>query len=266
MATNADWVPQGMNIEVPSAARIYDYLLGGAHNFEVDRAVAKKIVELLPDARQVARSNREFLVRAVRHLAGQGITQFLDLGSGIPTAGNVHEVAQVVNPLARVVYVDHDPVAVAHSELILAGNERATIVDGDMTDPDEVLAAPAVHRLIDFSRPVGVLLVAVLHFVPEDKDPAGIVRRYVDALPNGSYVALSHLTADQYPAEMAGVIEAMRGSRDPMYFRAYAEVASFFDGLELIEPGVVSAPLWHAEPGDDTGQRGVYAGVGRKVG
>jgi hypothetical protein len=266
MAGKTDWIPDEVNTEVPSAARIYDFLLGGAHNFEADRLVGKKILDLLPDGRQVAASNRAFLARAVRYLIEQGITQFLDLGSGIPTVGNVHEIAQAADPRARVVYVDYDPVAVAHSELILAGNERATVVDADMTEPDRVLANPGVRRLLDFDEPIGLLLVAVFHFVADERHPRDIVRKYLNVLPPGSFVALSHLTADQYPAEMDGVVAAMRNSRDPMYFRSYAEVAALFEGLELVEPGVVHAPLWHADPGDDTGQQGVYAGVGRKAG
>ena len=266
MAINADWIPEGIDTDLPSAARVYDYLLGGAHNFEADRAVGKKILDILPDGRQVASSNRAFLARAVRQLIDEGITQFLDLGSGIPTVGNVHEVAQLLNPESRVVYVDHDPVAVAHSELILAGNERATVIDADMTEPEQVLGSPGVGQFIDFAEPVGLLLVAVFHFVPDEKNPHAILRKYLNVLPAGSFVALSHLTADQYPAEMAGVVEAMKHSRDPMFFRPYDYVVSLFDDLDLVEPGVVHAPLWRPDPGDLDVQPGVYAGVARKAG
>ena len=266
MTINADWIPNGVDTDVPSAARVYDFLLGGAHNFAADRAVGRKILDVLPDGRQVASSNRAFLARAVRFLIDAGITQFLDLGSGIPTVGNVHEVAQLLNPESRVVYVDHDPVAVAHSELILAGNERATVLDADMTEPERVLDAPGVRRFIDFHEPVGLLLVAVFHFVPDEKNPLAILRQYLEFLPPGSFVALSHLTADQYPAEMAGVVEAMKRSHDPMYFRPYDSVAALFDDLELVKPGVVRAARWRPDPGDDTGQQGVYAGVARKAG
>ncbi|HWE90784.1 MAG TPA: SAM-dependent methyltransferase [Pseudonocardiaceae bacterium] len=264
MSETLDWVPEGVDMEVPSAARIYDFLLGGAHNFAADRAVGEKVLQVLPDGRAVARSNRAFLGRAVRYMIDAGIPQFLDLGSGIPTVGNVHEVAQKADASSRVVYVDHEPVAVAHSELMLRGNDLATVIQADLCRPDDVLASPEVRRLIDFSQPVGLLMVAVFHFVPDQRNPAEIVAKYRDALPSGSLIALSHLTADQFPGEMAAVVEAMRNSRDPMYFRGYADVAPLFDGLDLVPPGLVSAPAWRPEPDTDTGQEGVYAGVGRK--
>lgn len=261
MAGAADWVPGEVDVRVPSAARVYDYLLGGAHNFEVDRIVGKKVLEVQPNGRQIARSNRAFLNRAVRFLIAEGITQFLDLGSGIPTVGNVHEVAQRANPDCHVVYVDHDPVAVAHSQLILRGNENAAVVAADLTQPDAVLTDPTVRAYLDFDRPVGLLMVAVCHFVPDERKPADIVARYVSALPSGSFVALSHLTADEMPTEAAAIVDAMKHSRDPMFFRSYDEITPLFAGLDVVEPGVVSAPDWRGE--DDATQKGVYVGVGR---
>ncbi|MGH4015803.1 MAG: SAM-dependent methyltransferase [Pseudonocardiaceae bacterium] len=259
------WVPDGINVKLPSAARVYDYLLGGGHNFAVDRVVGEKVLQVLPNGGQIAGSNRAFLRRAVLYMAEQGITQFLDLGSGIPTVGNVHEVAQDADPACRVVYVDYDEVAVAHSHLLLKGNDNATVVAADFTEPATVLTAPAVTGLLDFSQPIGLLMVAVFHFVADEKDPRGVVARYRDALPPGSLVALSHLTADQKPTEMAAVVEAMKSSRDPMYFRPYDEVVALFEGLELVEPGVVSAPHWRPESGCyDVGPEVVYAGVGYK--
>jgi hypothetical protein len=256
----AAWVPKDVNVDLPSAARVYDYLLGGAHNFAADRAVGERVLQVLPDGRQVAISNRSFLRRAVRYLVEQGITQFLDLGSGIPTSGNVHEIA----PSARVLYVDHDEVAVAHSDLLLAGNPNATMLAADLTTPSVVLDAPITREFLDFSRPIGLLMVAVLHFVPDASDPAAIVAAYRDALPAGSYVALSHLTADHQPEAMAGVVEAMRNSRDPMYFRAYDDVVPMFSGLSLVSPGLVSAPSWRPDAGlRDPGPDGVYAGLGQ---
>src|SRR3954469_11469587 len=169
MADRPAWVPNSINTELPSAARVYDYLLGGGHNFAVDRIVGEKVLRVLPNGGQIAASNRAFLRRAVLFMMEQGITQFLDLGSGIPTVGNVHEIAQQVDPKARVVYVDHDEVAVTHSELMLRGNEYATVVAADVTEPDRVLSAPAVREVLDFSQPVGLLMVAVLHFVPDEK-------------------------------------------------------------------------------------------------
>ncbi|HEY0636885.1 MAG TPA: SAM-dependent methyltransferase [Pseudonocardiaceae bacterium] len=266
MTERASWVPAEVNVDVPSAARVYDYLLGGAHNFQVDRAVGEQVLKVLPNGAQIAGSNRAFLRRAVLRMLDEGIDQFLDLGSGIPTVGNVHEIAQRVNPRARVVYVDHDEVAVAHSELILGDNPHAAVLAGDLCRPEDILAHDTVTGLLDLNRPVGLLLVAVFHFVADERDPHGIVARYRDALPPGSLVALSHLTADHRPAEMASVVEAMKHSRDPMYFRTLDEVAAMFDGLELMEPGVVSAPLWHPEQGVVTAAPDdVYVGVGRRA-
>lgn len=264
MSTAANWVPDDIDVAVPSAARVYDYLLGGGHNFDADRMVGEKVLAVQPNGRQIARSNRAFMSRAVRFMVEKGIRQFLDLGSGIPTVGNVHEIAQHADPDARVAYVDYDPIAVAHSQLILEQNPLATVVDADLTDPQAVLGNSTVRNFLDFSKPIGLLMVAVFHFVPDDKKPAEIVKQYVDAIPSGSYVAISHLTADQMAEEMAGVVEAMKNSRDPMYFRSYAEVSALFDGLDVVEPGVVSAPLWHKDYSDDLDQEGVYAGVGRK--
>jgi len=265
MTDRAAWVPADINVDVPSAARVYDYLLGGGHNFLADRVVGDKVLQVLPNGGQIAGSNRAFLRRAVLYMMEQGITQFLDLGSGIPTVGNVHEIAQRVDPAARVVYVDHDEVAVAHSELILEGNDNASVVAGDFCEPDIILTADAV-RSLDFDRPIGLLMVAVFHFVPDDKHPSAIVARYRDALPSGSLVALSHLTADYRTAEMSAVAEAMKHSRDPMYFRPKDAVLAMFDGLDLVEPGVVSAPKWRPEPStyDLVSPEDIYVGVGRK--
>ncbi len=264
MTEDANWIPDEINVEVPSAARVYDYLLGGGHNFAADRAVGDVVLRVQPQGRQIASSNRAFLNRAVRYLIDQGITQFLDLGSGIPTVGNVHEVAQRANPDSRVVYVDYDPVAVAHSQLMLRGNDHATVIDADLTQPEQVLDSPDLRKFIDFDEPVGLLMVAVFHFVPDDKRPKDIVAKYRSVLPAGSYLALSHLTADQMPGESDGVVEAMRNSRDPMYFRKYDEVRELFDGFDMVAPGVVTASEWHGEAGGNS-QEGVYVGVGKKA-
>jgi hypothetical protein len=265
MTDRPSWVPEGVDEGLPSAARVYDFLLGGGHNFASDRAVGQRVLQVQPNGRQIAGSNRAFLRRAVRYMVEEGITQFLDLGSGIPTVGNVHEVAQKLNPDARIVYVDYDEVAVSHSQLMLGANPNARVINADMCDPGRVLATPALHELLDFGRPIGLLMVAVFHFVSDERDPGAVIAKYRAALPAGSLMALSHLTADQMPDAMAGVVEAMRNSRDPMYFRSYAEVSAMFDGFELVEPGVVSAPAWHPEPGvQDVPVEGVYAGVGRK--
>jgi len=261
-----DWVPSDVDVNLPSAARVYDFLLGGAHNFPADRAVGQKVLQVLPNGGAIAGSNRAFLRRAVLYMIEQGINQFLDLGSGIPTVGNVHEVAQEADPSARVVYVDYESVAVAHSELILSGNDNATVFKADMCEPETILEAPETRRLINFDEPIGLLMVAVLHFVPDERKPGEILARYHDALPAGSLLGLSHLTADHAPAEMSTVVEAMKHSRDPMYFRPYDEIVAMFDEFELVEPGVVSAPRWHPEPGlQDVGPSDIYGGVARKV-
>lgn len=267
MSERADWIPDEVNLEVASAARVYDYLLGGGHNFAADRAVGEQVLRVQPHGRRIATSNRAFLSRAVRYLAGQGITQFLDLGSGIPTVGNVHEVAARANPNSRVVYVDHDPVAIAHSQLMLRDSTTATVLGADLTEPEWVLDSPEVHRLIDFHEPIGLLMVAICHFVPDTKRPAEIVAKYRDVLPRGSFLALSHLTADRMPDAAAGVVEVMKHSRDRMYFRSHPQVLSLFDGFDLVPPGLVAASRWHEEPGDQVcvdDQDMVYAGVGRK--
>jgi hypothetical protein len=254
------WVPADINEELPSAARIYDYLLGGAHN----RAVGNQVLKVLPNGSEVASSNRAFMRRAVLAMTELGITQFLDLGSGIPTVGNVHEIVHAAQPDGRVVYVDYDEVAVAHSELILADVPNATVIKADLTEPDRVLGAAEVRKFLDFSKPIGLLMVAVFHFVPDSRGPREILARYRDALPDGSLLALSHLTADRAPEEMAAVVDAMKNSRDPMFFRSFDEVSGYFDGFELLPPGLVTAPHWRPEPGEDvSGPEDVYVGLGK---
>ncbi len=264
----ANWVPEDVDEEVVSSARLYDYLLGGGHNFAADRQLAEKFLSALPSARDVARLNRSFLRRAVVFLVEQGIHQFLDVGSGIPTVGNVHEIAQQANPEARVVYVDRDPVAVAHSQLLLEGNDRATIVQRDMLDPESILYAEETRRMLDFEQPIALLMVGVFHFVALDQDAPGVIARYRDALARDSWLALSHFTADISPDEMAGVIQVMRNSADPIYTRTHQEVSELFTGFELVEPGVVGTAMWRPEhpehAADEPGGEQIYAGVGRK--
>ncbi|WP_447006283.1 SAM-dependent methyltransferase [Saccharothrix isguenensis] len=267
MAEQLSWVPNDVDTGLPSAARIYDYLLGGGHNFAADRALAEKFLLAQPNARTIARLNRAFLRRAVLHLVDAGVRQFLDLGSGIPTVGNVHEIAQKAAPGSRVVYVDYEDVAVAHSRMLLEDDDRSTVLQQDMTDPDAVLAGVRETGLIDFSEPVGVLTVGVFHFVPPERDPAGVVAAYRDAVVPGSYLALSQFTADLQPEEMAGVVAVMRNSANPMFPRGHAEITAFFDGFDLVEPGVVPLPLWRPEEGavdEDVDRAGIFAGVGRK--
>src|SRR5262245_61809531 len=196
-----DWVPVDIDIDKPSASRVYDYSLGGSHNFAADRAIAKALHAAVPDGPLIARANRAFLRRAVLYLIDAGMRQFLDIGSGIPTVGNVHQVAQRAAPDTRVVYVDIDPVAVAHSQAILTGNDRATAIQADARHPETILAHRRVRELLDFDQPVAVMLVAVLHLVRDD-DPAGIVAALTGAVVPGSYVAISHLTGESRPQDM----------------------------------------------------------------
>ena len=267
MSERVSWVPEGVDTGMPSAARLYDYLLGGGHNFAADRALAEKFLQAQPNARAIARLNRAFLRRSVLFMIERGIRQFLDLGSGIPTVGNVHEIAQKADPETRVVYVDFEEVAVAHSQLILEHDPRATVIQEDMTKPADVLAAARHSGLLDFTQPVGVITAGVFHFVPPQADPNAIVAAYRDAVPSGSYLAVSQFTQDLQPEEMARVVEVMKKSQNPMYPRTKAEIEALFAGFELEEPGIVPTPLWRPEGTntDDPGKAGIYAAVGRKV-
>ncbi|MEU4740132.1 SAM-dependent methyltransferase [Actinosynnema sp. NPDC023658] len=268
MADRLSWVPDDVDTALPSAARLYDYLLGGGHNFAADRELAERFLLAQPNGRTIARLNRAFLRRAVLHLVDAGVRQFLDLGSGIPTVGNVHEIAQRAAPGARVVYVDFEDVAVAHSRMILGDDDRSTVVQQDLTEPDAVLAEVRATGLLDFTEPVGVLAVGVFHFVPPGSDPAGVVAAYRDAVVPGSYLALSQFTSDLQPEEMAGIEAVMRDSANPMYSRTRAEITALFDGFELVEPGVVPLPLWRPEEGaaeEDADRSGILAGVGRRT-
>jgi SAM-dependent methyltransferase len=266
-----EWVPPGVDTTVPSMARAYDYLLGGGHNFAADRQVADAAEQIMPGARQIARLNRAFLRRAVLHLVSSGVRQFLDIGSGVPTVGNVHEIVAQVDPDSRVVYVDKDPVAVAHSELLLAGNNNAAVLEGDFHDPEDIVGHPTVTRLLDFDQPVGLLVVMMLHFVPDSWDPAAILARYRDVLAPGSHLVLSHVTADQRPDQISEAADmiARSSSPDQLTYRTHAQVVRFFDGFDLVAPGVVGCGLWHpGGPGDIANDPDVnahvYAGVGRK--
>ena len=264
------WVPDGTPLDKPNPARMYDYYLGGYHNFEIDRLVSDQINEIYPDMLPSAHANRAFLRRVVEFLAAQGVDQFLDIGSGLPTVGNVHEVAQRANPAARVVYVDIDPIAVAHSEAILVDNPNAAAIQGDVRQPDSILDHATVQELLDFSRPMGILLLTVVHYVVDDEKAYGAVRTLRDALAPGSYVAISHLSYDGVPREIAEPIRQL-GARSAIssQARSRAEILSLFDGLELVEPGLVRAPLWRPEGPDDVlldkpERVPGWVGVGRK--
>jgi len=253
----------------PNIARVYDYLLGGSHNFAADRAAAEEFLARWPDAPETMRLNRAFLGRAVRYLAAQaGIRQFLDIGSGIPTMGNVHAIAEQEAPDARIVYVDNDEVAVLHSRAILARDDNAIAIQADLRRPQEILGNRHLRDLLDLSQPAALLLVAVLHFLPDADDPAALVGQLRDALAPGSYVVMSHGTTDGQPPNVAEAMAHYNQTTAPFRPRTYAEVRAFFDGLELIEPGLVHIPLWRPGQPEEIGDRperiAAYGGVGYK--
>jgi hypothetical protein len=268
MAEEPDWVPPEIDTARANVARVYDYWLGGSHNFRPDQDLARSIVAVEPNIPAMARANRAFLGRAVRFLAAAGIRQFLDIGSGIPTEGNVHEIAQRADPGARVVYDDIDPVAVAHSKAILAGNPGAAVIQADLRDPGKILADHTVRHLIDVTQPAGLLLVAVLHVISDDDDPWQAVARLRDALAPGSYLVVCHATSESRPA-VAQAIEKVytRNVTSSSRIRSRADILRFFDGFDILEPGLVYMPQWRPDsPGDvpaDPSQLWALAGVGQ---
>lgn len=270
----ADDVPPSARIDptVPHAARRYDYWLGGKDNFAADRESGDAVAAAYPAIRTTVIENRRFMQRATRHLTEQaGIRQFLDIGTGIPTSPNMHEVAQGVAPESRVVYVDNDPIVLAHARALLtSAPEGATAyVDADLRDPDRILGHPDLRATLDLTRPVALMLVAILHFLPDGDDPYGVTRRLVEALPSGSYLVISHATTDLVPRHIAATAAPSAAtSMIDMAFRTRDQFASFFDGLELIPPGI--SPLTEWRPDDPPEQRtpaaqaSMFAAVARK--
>ncbi len=258
-----------VDVAVPSPARIYDYYLGGKDNFPVDREVAEQALSVVPEGRELARANRRFMARAVEYLAQEGIDQFIDLGTGIPTSPSVHEVARRINPGARVAYVDNDPQVVVHNRALLAGGEGISAVAGDVRYPAEIAADPGTCAVIDFSRPVGVLFVAVLHFVTDADDPWESVAYFRDLTAPGSYLVLSHMTSDgSYPGAVNAIREAYENASAPAVFRSARRIGDFFDGFCLEFPGVVDVSEWRPDPGAVSSEMSVriLGGVGRKPG
>ncbi|WP_240437720.1 SAM-dependent methyltransferase [Sciscionella marina] len=261
-----EWAELDVDLDRPNAARVYDYYLGGAYNFAVDREFAQQAEQLLPDVKYVATLNRRFLRRVVRELSALGVHQYLDLGSGIPTVGNVHEIAQETDPEARVVYVDNEAVAVMHSKRILADNPNADIVAGDFRKPAAVLEDPVTTRLLNFDEPIALIMCTILHFISDEDDPRAILGRYRDALCPGSYMAISHGTTDNRP-DLQAFGDSYRKTANPVTLRSKTAIEPFFDGFELIEPGLVFTPQWRpdeTETDTEPEKSGVYAGVGRK--
>jgi hypothetical protein len=223
---------------------MYDYVLGGKDNFGVDRQAAERIMAAAPDIAHVARQNREFLKRAVEYVAGDGVAQFIDIGCGLPTGENTHEIAQRVIPAARVVYVDNDPMAVAHARALLADNMNVIAIDGDLRDPGAILGKPGLKSLVDVSRPVAIILASVLHFVagPLAGEVVDRLKRWV---PRGSYLVISHATIEQAPLEELEVMrKEYKDALSPVTGRTAAEIAQFFDGFEIVRPGVVNIEAW----------------------
>jgi hypothetical protein len=267
-AGQTDWIPPDVDLTVPSAARVYDVFLGGGHNLAVDRAFARRAMEVFPGVDQACAANRAFLWRLIRYLVEHGIRQFLDIGSGIPTAGNVHEVAQDLDARCRVVYVDNEPVAVAHSELLLANNPNATVLHADMCSPDTILNSPVVRDMLDFDQPMALFMLALVHFVPDSADPAGLVARYRNALPVGSYLGISHATGEARPDEMRALERLYATSSNPAVARSTSWITSLFGDFDLIPPGAVYVPDWNPTPEHtlpDPEHYIFYGGLARKT-
>jgi S-adenosyl methyltransferase len=269
-------VPPGVDPTRPSPARIYDCLLGGTSNFEADRAAAALLQAHAPELADAAWANRGFHQRAARWIAEQGVRQFLDIGSGLPTVGNTHEVVRQVAPWARVAYVDNDPMVRAYGRALLGSDRAATVIQADLREPEALLASPELRGLIDLAEPAGLLLTAVLHFIPDRSDPYGLVSACLAALAPGSYLALSHMTGDQKPPAAVQALTQVGGqAAEGTYLRSRAEVRRFFDGLELVppypgaEPDVTWVGLWNCEDpalADSEGSRWLYCGVARRPG
>jgi len=273
--TEPEQVLPGVDTTRPSPARLYDYYLGGTHNLPVDREVGDKLKAVVPDLEDGAWANRAFHQRAAGWLAAEcGIRQFIDIGSGLPTQSNTHEAVHKIAPAAHVVYVDNDPMVALYAERLLARDGTTAVVTADLRDPDAVLMSPDLRALIDFTQPVGLLMTAVMHFVADSSDPWGLVRRYADATAPGSYLVLSHYTADNLPpAFVQATQDTYQRATESTYPRPRAEVARFFDGLDLVppqpaaEPGISYVGVWGAEDpdaADSEGSRAFYCGVARR--
>jgi len=257
-------------LTLPNPARMYDYYLGGHHNMAIDRAAADRAIAIYPWFPLVMRVNRAFLRRAIHFVVEQGVERLLDIGSGIPTVGNVHQIAQGINPNAQAVYVDVDPVVVAHSSAMLADNSRARIIVGDLRQPERILGEPVVRNLLGSGEPVALILAFVLHFIVDDQQARRVVRMLRDALPKGSYVVISHGTVEHLPpAILDKLVRLYSTTSQPIRIRSRAEIGEFFEGLELVEPGLVYVPLWRPEESGDLlldrpEESSGFAGVARK--
>ncbi len=240
--------PDGFQANRPHVARVYDYLLGGKDNCAADRAVGNQMIATLPAVQLGVRAQRDVLGRVVRYLVGEaGLRQLLDIGSGLPTADNVHEIAQRVDPATRVVYLDNDPVVLSHARALLADDMATFVAEGDLRDPEGILGSPDVRKHLDWDRPIGLLLCGILHYVLDEENPAEVTATLYDALPHGSYVFIHHLLDTEDPAT-ATLQEQMRSGVGRAQFRTMAQIRALFNGLELVEPGLVIVPDWRPEP------------------
>ncbi|MFB9239436.1 SAM-dependent methyltransferase [Plantactinospora siamensis] len=253
---------------MPHSARVYDWWLGGKDNFAVDRQVGAAMIDAIPTLRTMAAENRRFVHRVARHLVTDaGIRQFLDIGTGIPTRPNLHDIAQSLAPETRVVYVDNDPIVLAHARALMDSTPagRSEYIHADLREPARILADPTLTGTLDLTRPVALTLIAILMLLPDADDPAGLIRELADALPAGSYLAITHPTADFNPTEMAAAVGAATGSGMTLVPRSKDEVARLFDGWELVEPGIVPVRAWRPEePPTDPESAYYWAGLARK--
>jgi hypothetical protein len=277
MAEDVDWTTRGLDYEPPQidtskahAARVYDYILGGKDNYPPDREAAEQLIKATPSAQLSVRQNRLFLHRVARYLAAEeGIGQFLDIGTGIPTSPNLHEIAQRINPAARVVYVDNDPIVLAHAHarLTSAPQGQVAYIHADMRDPEAILTAPDLTATLDLSQPVALLILSTLHLITDADEARELLRRYVTPLPPGSFLALSVSTNDYISATGEAALSVLRTHGISVLARTHAEVTALFDGLELIEPGIVLVNQWRPDadtPEAHVSEVGLYCGVARK--
>jgi hypothetical protein len=268
-AGDPDRLLPAINTSVAHPARVYDYLLGGKDNFAADRVLGDALAVAMPSAREMVRANRDFLGRVVRYLVTEaGTRQFLDVGTGIPTAENTHEVAQDAEPVSRIVYVDNDPIVLAHARALMTSDPAGAtaFIQADLHDPDKILDDPVLRRTLDLGEPVALMLIAILMYIRDEENPRGLVSTLMDALPPGSYLALTHPTADFNPEEVANAVAAAEQAGISFTTRSQAEVAAFFDGLDLVDPGVVPILAWRPEgaPPHDPRTAYYYGAVGRK--
>ncbi|MCX4722896.1 SAM-dependent methyltransferase [Streptomyces sp. NBC_01306] len=264
--TQGGFRAEGIDTSRPHPARIYDYLLGGKDNYQVDQQAAEELAAAAPEVRIGVRANRAFLRRAVRYVLGSGVRQILDIGTGLPTSPNVHETAREVAPDVRIAYVDNDPIVNAHANALLSRSGATSVVLADLRDPQAILDHPDIRRVIDFDEPVAVLLIAILHFLTEAEKPEQVVATLRDALPAGSFLVLSHATSDF--ADRSAAQAVYNNATATLNLRSRAEVERFFDGFELVGPGLAQVPFWCPDtpPPAGSDEIGFYGGVARKTG